>query len=70
MKVVVAVEEEEVLETVLLVDCRVIITLIVQRRIRSVLSVGILVTRRINARKELFASIAKKLVIRVTSARS
>ncbi|MCI43544.1 hypothetical protein A2U01_0064781, partial [Trifolium medium] len=64
------VEEDEVLGIALLVDYRVIIFLSAQGRMRGVLSVEILVIRRIRARKELFASTVKKKVTRARSARS
>ncbi|MCI76343.1 hypothetical protein A2U01_0097612, partial [Trifolium medium] len=60
MKVVLVVDEVEVLKIVLFVECWAIVSLSAQRKKEDVISVRILVTRRISARKESFASIAKK----------
>ncbi|MCI85431.1 hypothetical protein A2U01_0106710, partial [Trifolium medium] len=61
MKVVLVVDEVKVIEIVLFVECRAIDSLSARRKKEGVISVRVLVTRRISARKELFASIAKKL---------
>ncbi|MCI90667.1 hypothetical protein A2U01_0111961, partial [Trifolium medium] len=56
----VVVEEEEAMEIVSSVDCRVIVALNVRVKWGNVLSVETLDIRRMSARNRIFASIARK----------